>query len=173
MSEFRQVLVKSLVSSMISGTWTYFCMKTGVVVWISFVTWALYFLCLNESNLHKLTQVSLRLGTGLIAGILFGIGIVLGMPYFSNLLGADIALSFVLLPIAIVIASQMGRIPLFSFVPAYFVGTAVFFAFDEPLSFSLLIKILVPALCGVLLGHLTILAHNFSMALFVNSESRK
>ncbi|MBC8372766.1 MAG: DUF1097 domain-containing protein [Planctomycetes bacterium] len=92
------------------------------VVWIAFQAWAMYFMA--GCTLKTGVKVMLGYLGGAVASIaIMELGGVLGtsMPFLGSMAG-PIAVLIIVVP---VICSE--RVPMFDFVPAWFVGAGVFF----------------------------------------------
>ena len=122
------------------------------VVWVAFQAWAMYFMagCKLESGVKVMAGY---LGGALASVAIFALAGVLG---FLGQMAIPVAVLIVVVP---VISAE--RVPVFNFVPAWFVGAGVFFALsgaNPGMSYvDRGISSLLSCLVGVLFGIVTVI----------------
>jgi hypothetical protein len=90
-------------------------------LWIAFQTWAMYFM----AGCTILGGVKVLLGY--VGGITASIGVLVVNSLLTDVIGADMALPVAVLILVIPIIC-FERVPMFDFIPAWFVGSGAFFA---------------------------------------------
>jgi len=118
------------------------------VVWVAFQAWAMYFMagCKLESGVKVMAGY---LGGALASVAIFELGGVLG---FLGQMAIPVAVLIVVVP---VISAE--RVPVFNFVPAWFVGAGVFFALHAGNYVETGTKSLLSCFVGVLFGIVTVI----------------
>ena len=94
----------------------------GLITWVSFQAWAMYFLAGCTPKMGVKTLIGY--GGGIVASVaIFELGnLFAGMNGDTNLWGLYLAVFLVVIPVI-----SMEKVPWFDFVPAYFLGAGVFF----------------------------------------------
>ena len=150
---FFLMLVDLAAGSIFAGAKNYF------VVWIAFQAWAMYFMA--GCTLKNGVKVMLGYLGGAVASIaIMELGGVLGtsMPFLGKM-AVPIAVLIIVVP---VICSE--RVPMFDFVPAWFVGAGVFFGLTTIQGISksgwshldVTVACLLSCLVGVIFGIVTV-----------------
>lgn len=123
----------------LAGLWTYVSAELALVTWVAFVAWACFFAAGGGTEgLQK------GLASNLV-GVFWGWVISLGLTHVS---GSNLALALMVTVVGFVLCIE-AAVPLLSFIPGGFAGTAVFFgtAFDLR---GVLIAVVVGGLLGLL-----------------------
>ncbi len=91
------------------------------ILWVAFQTWAMYFMagCTLQGGVKVLL--------GYVGGITASIGVLALNSFLMGVIGADMALPVAVLILVIPIIC-FERVPMFDFIPAWFVGSGAFFA---------------------------------------------
>ncbi|MCP4378021.1 MAG: DUF1097 domain-containing protein, partial [bacterium] len=91
------------------------------ILWVAFQTWAMYFMagCTIQGGVKVLL--------GYIGGITASIGVLALNSILADVIGVDMALPVAVLILVIPIIC-FERVPMFDFIPAWFVGSGGFFA---------------------------------------------
>jgi hypothetical protein len=90
-------------------------------LWVAFQTWAMYFMA------GCTIQGGVKVFLGFIGGITASIGVLALNALLADVIGADMALPVAVLILVIPIIC-FERVPMFDFIPAWFVGSGAFFA---------------------------------------------
>jgi len=121
----------------LAGLWTYVSVELALITWVAFVAWACFFAAGGgTSGLAKGLAAN-------VAGVFWGWVISQGL---TNLSDSTLALALMVTVVGVVLCLE-AALPLLSFIPGGFAGTAVFFgtAFD-------LTGVLIAVVAGGLLG---------------------
>ncbi|GAB3668232.1 DUF1097 domain-containing protein [Nocardioides korecus] len=133
----KSLLGVAISVGVLAGLWTFVSVELTLVTWVAFVAWACFFAAGGGTG---------GLAKGLaanVAGVFWGWVISQGLDHVSK---STLALSVMVTVIAFILCLE-AALPLLSFIPGGFAGTAVFFgtAFD-------LTGTLVAVVAGALLG---------------------
>ncbi len=98
----------------------------GLITWISFQAWAMYFLAGCTPKMGVKTLIGY--GGGIVASVaIFELGgLFAGINDGQNAWGLYLAVFLVVIPLI-----SMEKVPWFDFVPSYFLGAGVFFGLME------------------------------------------
>ena len=121
----------------LAGLWTFVSVELALVTWVAFVAWACFFAAGGGTG---------GLTKGLaanVAGVFWGWVVSQGL---ANVNGSTLALSLMVTVIAFILCLE-AALPLLSFIPGGFAGTAVFFGTSFDLTGTL-----VAVVAGALLG---------------------
>lgn len=123
----------------LAGAWTYVSVELTLVTWVAFVAWACFFAAGGgTSGLAKGLAANL-------AGVFWGWVISQGLDHVS---ASTLALSLMVTVVGFVLCVE-AALPLLSFIPGGFAGTAVFFGTSFDLGGTLL-AVVAGALLGIL-----------------------
>ncbi|MCX6997601.1 MAG: DUF1097 domain-containing protein [Kiritimatiellaeota bacterium] len=127
---------------------------SGLITWISFQAWAMYFLA--GCNI----KMGLKVLVGYLGGIIASIAIFELAGVFSKLNGATTPWGLylaVFVVVVFVISAQ--RVPGIDFVPSYFIGAGVFFALmtyqpkpAELCQYTWYMKLILPEMVACVVG---------------------
>lgn len=121
----------------LAGLWTYASLELALVTWVAFVAWACFFAAGGgTAGLAKGLAANL-------AGVFWGWVISQGM---SNVSDTSLAIALMVTVVGFILCVE-AALPLLSFIPGGFAGTAVFFGtgFD-------IMGVLVAVVAGAVLG---------------------
>ena len=121
----------------LAGIWTYASVELTLVTWVAFVAWACFFAAGGGT-----TGLAKGLAANL-AGILWGWVISQGLDTIS---ASTLALALMVTVVGFILCIE-AALPLLSFIPGGFAGTAVFFGTGFDLG-----GVLVAVVAGALLG---------------------
>lgn len=109
----------ALTIGILAGSWTYGSLTFGLITWAAFIPWASFYAAGGKvEGLKKAYAAN-------IVGVLWGFAIV----YLNEVMGGTALTFSVAVAIgAAVMCIQARYIPLISFIPGAFLGTAAFFA---------------------------------------------
>ncbi len=133
----RALLGIGISVGVLAGLWTYVSVELALVTWVAFVAWACFFAAGGgRSGLAKALAAN-------VAGLGWGWVISQGLDHLS---GSTLALALMVTVVGFVLCLE-AALPLLSFIPGGFAGTAIFFgtAFD-------LTGALIAVVAGALLG---------------------
>ena len=121
----------------LAGVWTFASVELAWITWVAFVAWACFFAAGGgTSGLAKGLAANL-------AGVFWGWAISQGL---ENVGGSTLALALMVTVVGFVLCVE-AALPLLSFIPGGFAGTAVFFGTGFDLG-----GVLVAVVAGALLG---------------------
>lgn len=136
-----------IMVGVLAGLWMVLAGQFNLLAWVAFITWGAYFLAGISS------RSAIREAISFIAGIVFGMVIVLLGTYLTPSLGT---LAF---PVAVALAGftivLLELVPWFDMAPGYFLGAAAFFAAGAKADSATFLAVLIPGLLGLALGVLT------------------
>ncbi len=137
MNGIKPLLGIGISVGVLAGAWTYASVELTWITWVAFVAWACFFAAGGGT-----TGLAKGLGANL-AGVFWGWAISQGL---ENVSGSTLALALMVTVVGFVLCVE-AALPLLSFIPGGFAGTAVFFGtgFD-------LVGVLVAVVAGALLG---------------------
>lgn len=121
----------------LAGIWTYASIELTLITWVAFIAWACFFAAGGGT-----TGLAKGLAANL-AGVFWGWVISQGL---DNVSSSTIALALMVTVVGFILCIE-AALPLLSFIPGGFAGTAVFFgtAFD-------LSGVLIALVAGAVLG---------------------
>ena len=121
----------------LAGAWTYVSVELALITWVAFVAWACFFAAGGGTG---------GLAKGLAANV---VGVFWGWVISQGLTlsGSTLALALMVTVVGFILCIE-AALPLLSFIPGGFAGTAIFFgtAFDLT---GALIAIVAGALLGI------------------------
>lgn len=137
MNGIKPLLGIGISVGVLAGAWTYASVELTWITWVAFVAWACFFAAGGGT-----TGLAKGLAANL-AGVFWGWAISQGL---ENVSGSTLALALMVTVVGFVLCVE-AALPLLSFIPGGFAGTAVFFGtgFD-------LVGVLVAVVAGALLG---------------------
>lgn len=137
MNGIKPLLGIGISVGVLAGVWTYASVELTWITWVAFVAWACFFAAGGGT-----TGLAKGLAANL-AGVFWGWVISQGL---DNVSGSTLALALMVTVVGFVLCVE-AALPLLSFIPGGFAGTAVFFGtgFD-------LVGVLVAVVAGALLG---------------------
>ncbi|MCW2817700.1 MAG: hypothetical protein JWR42_487 [Marmoricola sp.] len=133
----KSLLGVAISVGVLAGLWTFVSVELTLVTWVAFVAWACFFAAGGGTG---------GLAKGLaanVAGVFWGWVVSQGL---SNVSGSTLALSVMVTVIAFILCIE-AALPLLSFIPGGFAGTAVFFGTSFDLTGTL-----IAVVAGALLG---------------------
>ncbi len=122
----------------LAGVWTYVSVELALVTWVAFVAWACFFAAGGGT-----TGLAKGLAAN-VAGVFWGWLISLGINHVS---GSTLALALMVTLVGFVLCVE-AALPLLSFIPGGFAGTAVFFGTGFDLG-GTLVAVVAGALFGL------------------------
>ena len=137
MDRIKPLLGIGISVGVLAGVWTFASVELAWITWVAFVAWACFFAAGGgTSGLAKGLAANL-------AGVFWGWVISQGL---ENVSGSTLALALMVTVVGFVLCVE-AALPLLSFIPGGFAGTAVFFGtgFD-------VVGVLVAVVAGALLG---------------------
>lgn len=121
----------------LAGVWTYVSVELTLVTWVAFIAWACFFAAGGGT-----TGLAKGLAAN-VAGVFWGWVISQGLDHVS---GSTLALALMVTVVGFILCVE-AALPLLSFIPGGFAGTAVFFGTSFDLSGTL-----IAVVAGALLG---------------------
>lgn len=152
-----QVTVKNftpvcLMVALIASLWMIISAKFGIIAWVPFISWALYFIA--GSKLSRLPKEAIALTGGIIIGYI----VLLLIPKFIGIFGGTFGVPVIVFIAAFVIV-MLELTDWFELAPAYFFSFATYFAAFFGTSgatpFSMIWPVWLPLMIGLLLGVIT------------------
>jgi hypothetical protein len=137
MNGIKPLLGIGISVGVLAGVWTYASVELALITWVAFVAWACFFAAGGGT-----TGLAKGLAANL-AGVFWGWVISQGL---DNVSGSTIALALMVTVVGFVLCVE-AALPLLSFIPGGFAGTAVFFGSGFDLG-----GVLVAVVAGALLG---------------------
>lgn len=122
----------------LAGLWTYASIELSLITWVAFVAWACFFAAGGGT-----TGFAKGLAAN-VAGVFWGWVISQGT---ENVSGSALALALMVTVVGFILCIE-AALPLLSFIPGGFAGTAVFFGTGFDLS-GVLIAIVAGAVLGI------------------------
>lgn len=137
MNGMKSLLGIGISVGVLAGIWTYASVELALVTWVAFVAWACFFAAGGGT-----TGLAKGLAAN-VAGVFWGWMISQGLEHVS---ASTLALALMVTVVGFILCVE-AALPLLSFIPGGFAGTAVFFgtAFD-------LTGVLVAIVAGAVLG---------------------
>lgn len=137
MNAVKPLLGIGISVGVLAGIWTYASVELTLITWVAFVAWACFFAAGGGT-----TGLAKGLAAN-VAGVFWGWVISQGL---ENVSASTLALALMVTVVGFVLCIE-AALPLLSFIPGGFAGTAVFFgtAFDT-------VGVLVAIVAGALLG---------------------
>ena len=139
MSGIKALLGIGVSVGVLAGIWTYASVELTLITWIAFVAWACFFAAGGGT-----TGLAKGLAANL-AGVFWGWVISQGLETVS---ASTLALAIMVTIVGFILCIE-AALPLLSFIPGGFAGTAVFFGSGFDLS-GALIAIVAGALLGII-----------------------
>jgi len=133
----KSLLGVAISVGVLAGLWTFVSVELALVTWVAFVAWACFFAAGGGTG---------GLTKGLaanVAGVFWGWVVSQGL---ANVNGSTLALSLMVTVIAFILCLE-AALPLLSFIPGGFAGTAVFFGTSFDLTGTV-----IAVVAGALLG---------------------
>jgi hypothetical protein len=137
MNSIKPLLGIGISVGVLAGAWTYASVELALITWVAFVAWACFFAAGGGT-----TGLAKGLAANL-AGVFWGWAISQGL---ENVSGSTIALALMVTVVGFVLCAE-AALPLLSFIPGGFAGTAVFFGTGFDLG-----GVLVAVVAGAVLG---------------------
>lgn len=137
MKDIKPLLGIGISVGVLAGAWTYASVELTLITWVAFVAWACFFAAGGGT-----TGLAKGLAANL-AGVFWGWVISQGLDTIS---GSAIALALMVTVVGFVLCIE-AALPLLSFIPGGFAGTAVFFGSGFDLS-----GVVVAIVAGAVLG---------------------
>lgn len=137
MNAVKPLLGIGISVGVLAGIWTYASVELTLITWVAFVAWACFFAAGGGT-----TGMAKGLAAN-VAGVFWGWVISQGL---ENVSASTIALALMVTVVGFILCIE-AAIPLLSFIPGGFAGTAVFFgtSFD-------LVGVLIAIVAGAVLG---------------------
>ena len=137
MNAVKPLLGIGISVGVLAGVWTFASVELTLITWVAFVAWACFFAAGGGT-----TGLAKGLAANL-AGIFWGWAISQGLETIS---ASTLALALMVTVVGFVLCVE-AALPLLSFIPGGFAGTAVFFGTGFDLS-----GVLVAVVAGAVLG---------------------
>jgi hypothetical protein len=137
MNGIKPLLGIGISVGVLAGVWTYASVELALITWVAFVAWACFFAAGGGT-----TGLAKGLAANL-AGVFWGWAISQGL---ENVSSSTIALALMVTVVGFVLCVE-AALPLLSFIPGGFAGTAVFFGTGFDLG-----GVLVAVVAGSVLG---------------------
>lgn len=137
MNAIKPLLGIGISVGVLAGAWTYASVELTWITWVAFVAWACFFAAGGGT-----TGLAKGLAANL-AGVFWGWVISQGL---ENVSGSTLALALMVTVVGFVLCVE-AALPLLSFIPGGFAGTAVFFGTGFDVA-----GVLVAVVAGALLG---------------------
>ncbi|RYB88464.1 DUF1097 domain-containing protein [Nocardioides glacieisoli] len=137
MNTVKPLLGIGISVGVLAGVWTFASVELTLITWVAFVAWACFFAAGGGT-----TGLAKGLAANL-AGIFWGWAISQGLETIS---ASTLALALMVTVVGFVLCIE-AALPLLSFIPGGFAGTAVFFGTGFDLS-----GVLVAVVAGAVLG---------------------
>lgn len=137
MNAVKPLLGIGISVGVLAGIWTYASVELTLITWVAFVAWACFFAAGGGT-----TGLAKGLAAN-VAGVFWGWVISQGL---ENVSASTLALALMVTVVGFVLCIE-AALPLLSFIPGGFAGTAVFFGTGFDLSGAL-----VAVVAGALLG---------------------
>lgn len=138
MKDIKALLGIGISVGVLAGVWTYASVELTWITWVAFVAWACFFAAGGGT-----TGLAKGLAANL-AGVFWGWTISQGLDTVS---GSTLALALMVTVVGFILCVE-AALPLLSFIPGGFAGTAVFFGTGFDLG-GVLIAIVAGALLGI------------------------
>lgn len=137
MNAVKPLLGIGISVGVLAGIWTYASVELALITWVAFVAWACFFAAGGGT-----TGLAKGLAAN-VAGVFWGWVISQGL---ENVSASTIALALMVTVVGFILCIE-AALPLLSFIPGGFAGTAVFFgtSFD-------LVGVLIAIVAGAVLG---------------------
>jgi len=137
MNAVKPLLGIGISVGVLAGIWTYASVELTLITWVAFVAWACFFAAGGGT-----TGLTKGLAAN-VAGVFWGWVISQGL---ENVSASTIALALMVTVVGFILCIE-AALPLLSFIPGGFAGTAVFFgtSFD-------LVGVLIAIVAGAVLG---------------------
>lgn len=137
MNAVKPLLGIGISVGVLAGIWTYASVELALITWVAFVAWACFFAAGGGT-----TGLTKGLAAN-VAGVFWGWVISQGL---ENVSASTIALALMVTVVGFILCIE-AALPLLSFIPGGFAGTAVFFgtSFD-------LVGVLIAIVAGAVLG---------------------
>ncbi len=141
-----------LMVAFIASLWMIISAKTGIIAWVPFISWALYFIA--GSRISRLGKEVIALTGGVVIGYI----VLLLIPKFIVLFGSTFGVPVIVFIAAFIIVI-LELTNWFELAPAYFFGFATYFAafFAAPAATPIMMlwPVWFPLMIGLLLGVIT------------------
>ena len=138
MNAVKPLLGIGISVGVLAGIWTYASVELALITWVAFVAWACFFAAGGGT-----TGMAKGLAAN-VAGVFWGWVISQGL---ENVSASTIALALMVTVVGFILCIE-AALPLLSFIPGGFAGTAVFFGTSFDLS-GVLIAVVAGALLGI------------------------
>ncbi|RYC03570.1 DUF1097 domain-containing protein [Nocardioides zhouii] len=138
MNAVKPLLGIGISVGVLAGIWTYASVELTLITWVAFVAWACFFAAGGGT-----TGLAKGLAAN-VAGIFWGWVISQGI---ENISASTLALALMVTVVGFILCVE-AALPLLSFIPGGFAGTAVFFGTGFDLS-GVLIAVVAGALLGI------------------------
>jgi hypothetical protein len=138
MNSLKPLLGIGISVGVLAGVWTYASVELTLITWVAFVAWACFFAAGGGT-----TGLARGLAAN-VAGVFWGWVISQGLDTVS---GSTIALALMVTVVGFVLCVE-AALPLLSFIPGGFAGTAVFFGSGFDLG-GVLLAVVAGALLGI------------------------
>lgn len=138
MKDIKPLLGIGISVGLLAGIWTFASVELAWITWVAFIAWACFFAAGGGT-----TGLAKGLAANL-AGVFWGWVISLGL---ENVSASTIALALMVTVVGFILCVE-AALPLLSFIPGGFAGTAVFFGTGFDTS-GVLIAIVAGAVLGI------------------------
>ncbi len=138
MNAAKPLLGIAISVGVLAGVWTYASVELTLITWVAFVAWACFFAAGGGT-----TGLAKGLAAN-VAGVFWGWAISQGL---ENISASTLALALMVTVVGFILCVE-AALPLLSFIPGGFAGTAVFFGTGFDLS-GVLIAVVAGAVLGI------------------------
>ena len=138
MSGIKPLLGIGISVGVLAGIWTYASVELTLITWVAFIAWACFFAAGGST-----TGLAKGLAAN-VAGVLWGWVIGQGIEQVSS---STIALAVMVTIVGFILCIE-AAVPLLSFIPGGFAGTAIYFGTGFDLA-GALIAVFAGALLGI------------------------
>lgn len=139
MSSIKPLLGIGISVGVLAGVWTYASVELTLITWVAFIAWACFFAAGGgPAGLAKGLAAN-------VAGVLWGWVIGLGLDHVT---GSTLGLAVMVTIVGFILCVE-AAVPLLSFIPGGFAGTAIYFGTGFDLS-GALIAVVAGALLGII-----------------------
>lgn len=138
MNAVKPLLGIGMSVGVLAGIWTYASVELTLITWVAFVAWACFFAAGGGT-----TGLAKGLAAN-VAGVFWGWTISQGL---ENVSASTVALALMVTVVGFILCVE-AALPLLSFIPGGFAGTAVFFGTGFDLG-GVLIAVVAGALLGI------------------------
>ncbi len=144
--------IGNVITAIIGGVWTFAANEMGVTLWLSFVTWSLFFLTVSNPVNGTKVECAVKLTAAIFLGNVLGVVMINVLPFFAGM-HANLAAGLVVSAL-VLLTGSLQKVKGLEIIPAYFVGWACFFGTGVAtnLTAASFHSALLPGIYGVFIG---------------------